>query len=259
MLHTLWQVTRLLAYCKKYSVPPFLIWLKYDSGMHRLGMDGDELQQGYNDCLNNGWCSNQLGLMTHFACANDLNSPMTHQQYSNFLQVTKEWPGPRSACNSAGILEHGIAHSDWIRPGLMLYGVSPVQGRMASYYDLKPVMTVTARLFACRTIKKGESVGYGASWRSNKERRIGVVAFGYGDGYPYHAPSGTPVLLNGVEVPLVGAVSMDMITVDLTSCPKAKVGDPVVLWGNGLPVEQVAQWANTIPYELLCHVRSRTR
>lgn len=257
VLHTPWQVTQLLAYCKNHNIPPFFLWLKYDSGMHRLGLQADALQSSYAAFCDAGWTHQQLGLMTHFACADDPNNAMTQQQYGNFVRVTEGWQGPRSACNSAGILQYTQAHGDWVRPGLMLYGVSPVQGSTAAQYDLKPVMTVKSQLFACRTVKKGESVGYGARWRSDKETPIGVVAFGYGDGYPHHARNGTPILVKGTMVPVVGAVSMDMITVDLTHCPEAKEGDEVVLWGEGLPVEQVAQWAGAIPYELLCSVRSR--
>lgn len=257
VLHTPWQVKELLSYCHCHRIPPFFLWLKYDSGMHRLGFEEKALRNTYGAFCEAGWRDEQLGLMTHFACGDDPSSIMTQQQHDKFMKATRGWNGPRSACNSAGILGYAQAHGDWVRPGLMLYGASPVKGSTAAQYDLKPVMTVTSQLFACHTVKKGESVGYGARWHSDKDGRIGVVSFGYGDGYPHHARNGTPVLVNGVTVPLVGAVSMDMITVDLSAYPEAKEGDKVVLWGEGLPVEEVSQWADAISYELLCSVRSR--
>jgi len=149
------------------------------------------------------------------------------------------------------------SHSDWVRPGIMLYGVSPFVGGEAAQEGLRPVMTLESELIAVNILQAGEAIGYGGRWVAPETMPVGVVAVGYGDGYPRHAPDGTSVLVNGRRVPLVGRVSMDMITVDLRSQPDARVGDPVVLWGRGLPVEAVAECSGTIAYELLCGVAQR--
>jgi alanine racemase len=167
-------------------------------------------------------------------------------------------PIRESLCNSAGILAWPAAHGDWVRPGIMLYGSSPFADQTAESLGLRPVMTLSSRLIAVRPLKAGEPVGYGATWSTSVDTRIGVVGIGYGDGYPRHAPSGTPVLVNGQRVPLVGRVSMDMITVDLGSLP-AEPGDPCVLWGAGLPADEVAAHAGTLSYELFCKVTARVR
>ena len=162
-----------------------------------------------------------------------------------------------SAANSAGILGWPETHLDWVRPGIMLYGVSPFNGETGGMRGLKPVMTLRTRLIAVNRCPAGERVGYGGVFTCPEDMPVGVVGIGYGDGYPRHAPGGTPLLLNGRRVPLIGRVSMDMLTVDLRNQPDARVGDPVVLWGEGLPVEEIAQAAGTIAYELLCGVTSR--
>lgn len=159
--------------------------------------------------------------------------------------------------NSGGILGWPETHFDWVRPGIMLYGCTPFNQGVGADEGLRPVMTLASRLIAVQRYAAGEPIGYGGSWRCPRDSRIGVVAIGYGDGYPRHAPSGTPVLINGRRVPLVGRVSMDMITVDLTDLPEANVGDPVVLWGCDLPAEEIARHANTITYELFCKVMPR--
>ncbi|MFZ1325386.1 MAG: alanine racemase, partial [Candidatus Contendobacter sp.] len=158
---------------------------------------------------------------------------------------------------SGGILGWPETHFDWVRPGIMLYGCSPFQQGDGAEQGLHPVMTLTSRLIAIQHYAAGEPVGYGGSWRCPQASRIGVVAIGYGDGYPRHAPSGTPVLVNGQRAALVGRVSMDMMTVDLTELPQAQIGDPVVLWGRGLPVEEIAHQAGSITYELFCKVTPR--
>ena len=159
--------------------------------------------------------------------------------------------------NSAGILAWPDSHCDWVRPGVILYGVSPFPNTVAADYDLQPVMTLKTQLIAVRDHKAGEPVGYGANWVSERDTRLGVIAIGYGDGYPRMAPNGTSVLINGRIVPLVGRVSMDMSTVDLGPGATDKPGDEAVLWGEGLPVERVADEIGTIPYELITKLTSR--
>jgi alanine racemase len=159
--------------------------------------------------------------------------------------------------NSAGIMAWPESVTDWIRPGIMLYGVSPFPEKTGYDMGLKPVMSLYSRLIAVNSVAQGDAVGYGCSWLSDRESIIGVVAIGYGDGYPRHINAGAAVLINGQKAPLVGRVSMDMITVDLTEVSCAKIGDQVTLWGEGLPIEEVAKCADTIPYTLLCGVTQR--
>ncbi|NOT85664.1 MAG: alanine racemase [Methylococcaceae bacterium] len=176
-----------------------------------------------------------------------------------FNQTIAQFSGERSIANSAGILGWTEALSDWVRPGIMLYGVSPFAEQTAAQLGLKPVMSLHSQLIAVKDITIGESIGYSGRWVCEKTTRYGVVAIGYGDGYPRYAKTGTPVLVNGQRVPLIGRVSMDMITVDLGSQPHAKPGDPVILWGNGLAVEEIAAWSDTIPYTLLCGITQRVQ
>ncbi len=164
---------------------------------------------------------------------------------------------PRSAANSAGILAFPQSYFNWVRPGIMLYGISPLLNCAAIDLGLRPVMTLRSQLIAIKNLKKGDKIGYGGTWQCRQDTVLGVVAVGYGDGYPRHAKNGTPILVGNVICPLIGSVSMDMITVDLTQCSHAKVGDPVVLWGNGLPIEEVAACAETIGYELACQITAR--
>ena len=223
------------------------LWLKFDTGMHRLGFP-----VGLAEELINELGEKVTGLMMHFACADEPENPANQQQIHAFQQATDSFNLPRSAANSAAILKMPQTHFDWVRPGIMLYGASPLLNVTGQELNLKPVMTLAAPLIAINLRKKGEAVGYGADYICPEDMPIGVIAIGYGDGYPRHAPSGTPVLINGVECPLAGRVSMDMSTVDLRSCPSAKVGDHVELWGKDLSVCRIAEMAGTISYELLC-------
>jgi alanine racemase len=162
-----------------------------------------------------------------------------------------------SLANSAGIVAWPTSHLDWVRPGIMLYGATPLIGQSAVELGLKPVMTLESRLIAVHLRKRGEAVGYGGDWVCPEDMPVGVVAIGYGDGYPRHAPPGTPVAMNGARVPLIGRVSMDMITLDLRTQPQARVGDPVVLWGADPTVDEIATLSGTVSYELLCCVTPR--
>ena len=238
---------------------PVTVWLKVDSGMHRLGiLPGafNEIWRRLQDCRS---VAKPVRLMTHLATASERTHPMTHMQLDCFKKLCGHLPVEKSIANSAGITAFPECHADWVRPGLMLYGVSPLSGSMAAEEGLEPVMSLQSELIAVKKLRAGEPIGYGATWHCPEDMPVGVVAAGYGDGYPRHAPSGTPVLLNGERVALIGRASMDMLIVDLRNQPDARVSDPVVLWGDGLPVEEIAQHAGTIPYEILCGVHKRLR
>lgn len=233
------------------------VWLKCDTGMNRLGFKPKEFDMAYQRLSRCHNVKQPVSLMTHFSCADDVNDLMTGQQINTFLESIKGCGGECSLANSAGILAWPPSISDWVRPGIMLYGVSPLLNRIGVDEGLKPVMSLVSHLISIKDIEQGESVGYGATWVSPKKSRIGVVSIGYADGYPRYAEEGTPVLLNGKRVPLVGRVSMDMMTIDLTGQSEVKVGDKVILWGKGLAVEEVACCAQTISYVLLCGITAR--
>ena len=241
------------------ATDPINIWLKLDSGMHRLGFDADGFGAAYRRLRVCQSVSGPISLMTHLANADVLSDSKTLDQINQFKRVSKGFGGERSIANSAGILGWPDAWMDWVRPGLMLFGVSPFADKIGSDHGLKPVMTLQSRLLAIKHLKPGDAVGYGGEWICRKPLRMGVVAIGYGDGYPRSAAAGTPVLVNGQRAHVIGRVSMDMINLDLSRVSSAQIGDPVVLWGDGLPVEEVARHASTIPYTLLCGVTQRVR
>lgn len=236
---------------------PLMTWLKIDTGMGRLGFPLGQVSSVYQQLQACASVKKPLHLMTHLSDADNKDSPVTKTQMSDFMRATKDLTGLKSMANSAGILLYREALLDWVRPGIMLYGVSPLPGRSGSDEGLKPVMTLTAKLISIKHLEKGSRIGYGGAWTCPEAMPVGIVGIGYGDGYPRHAKNGTPVLVNGVLCPLVGRVSMDMVAVDLRNQPKVAVGDSVTLWGNGLPVEIIADEAGTIGYELLCNVTSR--
>jgi alanine racemase len=244
---------------KSASEKQFTIWLKINTGMHRLGIDPAQLETVYQRLMAAPSVKKPIGLMTHFAEADRLDSIATGRQIDVFNQVTSRIPGPRSLANSAGIMAWPAAHGDWVRPGLMLYGASPFPDKTGLDIGLQPVMTLSSQLIAITQVKKGGKVGYGGTWTAPEDLIVGVVGAGYGDGYPQFAKNETPLLVNGIECPLAGRVSMDMLTVDLRNQPDAKLGDPVVLWGSGLPVERVAQHSNTSAYEILTRMTPRPK
>src|SRR3990167_153392 len=241
------------------DITPLSIWIKINTGMHRLGFDIPQVASIYQRLLATTSVKKPIGLMTHFAEADDINSPTTQQQIEIFNRVTAHLPGPRSLANSAGIIAWEAAHGDCVRPGIMLYGASPFQNQVGSHHGLQTVMTLHSKLIAIHPVKKGSRVGYGGVWTAQNDTTIGVVGVGYGDGYPQFAENGTPVLVRGVECPLVGRVSMDMLTVDLGDLPEAKLGDSVILWGSGLPVERVARHCHTTAYEILTRMTPRPK
>ena len=232
------------------------VWVKIDTGMHRLGFDPGQAADAIERLRHSG---RSVRLMTHLASAHREADASVGQQLALFEQLISEHPGERSIANSGAVLCWPQCHADWVRPGLMLYGVSPFLGKRGVDHGLTPAMTVASSLIAVREVDAGGSVGYGKAYVCPERMRVGVVAFGYGDGYPRHAATGTPILVNGVRTQVIGEASMDMLTVDLRPIPQAHPGDPVMLWGPDLPVEEVAESAGTIPYELLCRVRMRAR
>lgn len=238
---------------------PITAWIKIDTGMHRLGFLPKQLPHVWEILRHLPHLSNPPRLMSHLACADDKQNTYTQFQYQQFVACTTEFKVEKSFANSAGIVGWPQTHFDWVRPGIMLYGVSPFINTTANQQNLRPVMQLQSELISIKHYRKGDKIGYGSSWQCPENMPIGVVAIGYGDGYPRHAPPGVPVLVNGHSVPLVGRVSMDMISVDLRHQPQAKCGDSVVLWGNGLPIEQVATQAQTIGYELLCGISQRVK
>ncbi|MCK5729107.1 MAG: alanine racemase [Methylococcales bacterium] len=234
-----------------------VLWLKIDTGMNRLGFDTKDFSIIYprlKACLaRNG----EINFMTHLANADDPEDVKTLEQIFIFQETVSPYGNACSIANSAGLLTRKESLKDWVRPGLMLYGISPLIDKTGAQLDLKPVMGLYSQLIAIKTVEAGESVGYGGSWITPKPIRLGVVAIGYGDGYPRQASVGTPVLIKGQKVPIVGRISMDMLTVDLSLQPQAEVYDEVMLWGDLLPIEKVATAMNTIPYTLVCGVTAR--
>lgn len=241
------------------------IWLKLDTGMNRLGFKPKEVNAVYQRLTRCSIISQPISLMTHLANADDKQDSTTLKQISLFNDTLAAFApclspeNERSIANSAGILAWKEALTDWVRPGVMLYGISPFPDNTGEQLGLRPIMGLYSRLIAVRPITIGDKVGYSGAWVCEKPTTLGVVAIGYGDGYPRYAKAGTPVLVNGQRVPLIGRVSMDMITVDLETQPDAKPGDPVTLWGDGLAVEEIAFCAETIPYTLVCGVTQRVQ
>ncbi|MEO1574789.1 MAG: alanine racemase, partial [Pseudomonadota bacterium] len=237
----------------------FRVWLKIDTGMNRLGFRVDEARDAWERLQKVSCVHQPVTLMTHLACADDDSDPSADGQVRTFHELTSGWPGERSIANSAGLLRVPASHGDWVRPGLMMYGVSPLAGRTADDLGLAPVMTLWSRVIAVKSLKKGERVGYGGTWTADRDTTLGIVAAGYGDGYPWRLPSGTPILIAGQRVPTVGRVSMDMIAVDLGPDTTVGVAEEAVLWGSGLGVDELAHTIGTIPYELLCGISQRVR
>ena len=233
---------------------PIDVYFKVNSGMNRLGFTAANVQAGYQ-ALRAHPRVNTITLMSHFADADGATG--VKAQLERFGSLTKSFTGPRSLANSAALLRFPETHADWVRPGIILYGCSPFTDRSAEALGLKPAMTLTSEIIATQELARGEGVGYGLAYRAERAMRIGVVAGGYADGYSRHAPPGTPVLVNGKRTRIVGRVSMDMITVDLSELPEAGVGTPVTLWGEALSADEVAAAAGTLSYELLCALAPR--
>lgn len=256
VIHSLSQIHLL----ERAPLPqPLALWVKLDSGMNRLGLTAEEFAVGVRQVRRCLWIRQPVGVMTHLSNADLLEDQSTPAQIAHFRQAVAYYEGEASIANSAGILAWPDSQADWVRPGIMLYGISPFAGRSGADEGLKPAMALYSSLISVKWIRKGDKVGYGGDWVSPYDTRIGIAAVGYGDGYPRHAPSGTPVLVRGRRAALAGRVSMDMLAMDLLDCPDAQVGDTVTLWGPGLPAEEIAGYANTIPYTLPCNLTARVQ
>jgi alanine racemase len=236
----------------------FKVWLKLDSGMNRLGFKGDAFQDAYAALSSMPSVQPPIHLCTHLASADSPELPTTAEQLMVFAAATRSLAGERSVASSAAILGFPDSQADWVRPGLILYGISPFRGATGADHGLRPVMTLCSRVIAVKHLAEGEQVGYGGDWTATRPTRLAIASVGYGDGYPRSAASGTPILVNGERAGLAGRVSMDMLAIDVTEMQRpAKVGDPVVLWGEGLPVEEIALWAETVSYTLVCGISQR--
>lgn len=251
VVHSLWQLEAI----EQASVgKPLQVWLKLDSGMHRVGLHPKDYQGAYQRLLASGKVG-KIVLMSHFARADEPDSSSTAEQVAVFEQARAGLAAQVSLRNSPAVLGWPNVPSDWVRPGIMLYGATPFEQPIAAAQTLQPVMTLESRVISVRELPAGEPVGYGARFISPRPTRVGVVAMGYADGYPRLAPTGTPVLVAGKRSQLIGRVSMDMLCIDLTDVPEAGLGSPVELWGRNVLASDVAIQAGTIPYQIFCNLR----
>jgi alanine racemase len=235
------------------------LFLKINTGMNRLGLTPREGAKAIHT-LKNLPHVGEITLMTHLACADD---PAAHREINDQLTIFSEVPSithlPCSLANSAATIQYPQTHQHWVRPGIMLYGASPLIHRTATELDLNPVMTVSSKIIALQQLNTNDKVGYSGAFQAQQPMQIGIVAAGYADGYPRHAQTGTPIIVNGQRTRIVGRVSMDMLAVDLTGIRNVTLGSPVILWGDHLPIEEVAKAAGTISYELFCSLSSRVK
>jgi alanine racemase len=251
VIHSPWQIAMLDAYPGRGTLD---VWLKVNTGMNRLGFAPQQVAQAM-EYLQRHRAVRDISLMTHFANADDARG--IAEPFALFNDVAAPYRVARSLANSAALLRYPETHGDWVRAGIMLYGSSPFADVSAQQLGLKPAMTLSSRIIATQELRAGDEVGYGAQFRAEHHMRIGIVACGYADGYPRHAPNGTPILVDGQRTKTLGRVSMDMIYVDLSALPQAEVGSHVVLWGEGMPIDEVARAAGTISYELMCALAKR--
>jgi alanine racemase len=238
------------------ATPALNLWLKVDTGMHRLGFDPESVEALALRLKDHPRVAS-LSLWTHLANADDTADNTTNEQIKRFDGLPLDLFQHCSIANSGGILGFPESHRDWVRPGIMLFGASPFQQGRAQREGLLPVMTLRSRVVSVKQARAGDPIGYGGRYHCPEDMPVAVVAVGYGDGYPRHAPDGTPVLVNGQRLSLIGRVSMDLITLDARDYPEVQVGDEAVLWGQGLPAEEVAARSGTIAYQLFCNVTSR--
>lgn len=261
-IHSINQVILLEQFYRTDDHRQLRIWLKIDTGMHRLGIPCDAFNAVFQRLLPLSLVKKPFVVCSHLADADNQDKTFTHQQIVNFDHTTRDMSFEKSLLNSAGILAHGAACYEWLRPGLMLYGISPFcysgEHDMKMQY-FKPAMTLTSKLIAIKTVNAGEKIGYSCAFTAPCAMKIGIIGMGYGDSYPRHAKNGTPVLIRGERCPIVGRVSMDMITVDISHLDVVAVNDAVILWGQGLPVSEIARYVNTVPHELICHLTGRVQ
>jgi alanine racemase len=251
VIHSTQQLAMLDAYPRRKTLH---VWLKINTGMNRLGFTPEQVP-AVMEKLKSHPAVREVTLMTHFSHADEPEG--VAEQLERFKGLTAAYRAPRSLANSAALLRYPSTHSEWVRPGIMLYGASPFADTSAQQFGLRPVMTLSSEIISVRELKAGDRVGYAGLFRADNTMRIGTVACGYADGYPRHAPTGTPILVNGQRTRTLGRVSMDMLCVDLSGSPDADVGSRVTLWGAGLPVEEVASSAGTVSYELMCALTAR--
>jgi alanine racemase len=251
VIHSTQQLAMLDAYPRRKTLQ---VWLKINTGMNRLGFTPEQVPT-VMEKLKSHPAVGEVTLMTHFSHADEPEG--VAEQLECFKGLTAAYRAPRSLANSAALLRFPSTHCEWVRPGIMLYGASPFADSSAQQLGLRPAMTLSSEIISVRELKAGDRVGYAGLFRADRTMRIGTVACGYADGYPRHAPTGTPILVNGKRTRTLGRVSMDMLAVDLSELPDADVGSRVTLWGTGLPVEEVACSAGTVSYELMCAVTAR--
>ncbi|WP_296270896.1 alanine racemase [Pseudomonas sp. UBA6323] len=251
VIHAQWQIE---AVEQAQLSKPLTLWLKLDSGMHRVGLHPSDYQQAYRRLLASGKVS-KIVLMSHFARADEPECERTAEQLAVFQQAREGLAAEVSLRNSPAVLGWPQVPSDWVRPGIMLYGATPFEQVQKQAARLRPVMTLESKVISVRELPPGEPVGYGARFVSERPTRVGVVAMGYADGYPRHAPTGTPVMVDGQPTRLIGRVSMDMLTVDLTDLPQTGLGSRVELWGKQVLASDVAMAAGSIPYQIFCNLR----
>ncbi len=272
VVHSMEQVE----WIERHDDEPLNLWLKIDTGMNRLGIAPDEVAAVVSRLRRSKYVT-AIRLMSHLANADDPQDDLALQQLRRFQQCTDQYASQsasqsagqsasqfdgqskleRSLANSAGIMHWQQTHMDWVRPGIMLYGGSPLIGSTASHLNLRPVMRLEARLLAIKEVAAGQPVGYGGTFITPTRMRIGIIGFGYGDGYPRVLSDAAEVLIGDVRAAVIGKVAMNMITIDLNRCPEAAVGQAVVLWGGSLGVDEVAGWAGTNAHEILCKVSER--
>lgn len=251
VVHALWQLEAI----EKASLSkPITVWLKLDSGMHRVGLHPKDYQSAYQRLQATGKVA-RIVLMSHFARADELDCSASNDQVAVFQAARQGLNAEISLRNSPAVLGWPQIPSDWVRPGIMLYGSTPFEVQQAQAQRLQPVMTLESKVISVRELPAGEPVGYGARFISQRPTRVGVVAMGYADGYPRLAPTGTPVMVAGKRSQLIGRVSMDMLCIDLTDVPEAGLGSPVELWGKNVLASDVAIQAGTIPYQIFCNLR----
>ncbi|MCU1725505.1 alanine racemase [Pseudomonas sp. 7P_10.2_Bac1] len=251
VVQSLWQLE---AIEQAQLAKPIQVWLKVDTGMHRVGLHPSEYKSAYQRLQASDKVA-KIVLMSHFARADELDSLRSVEQVAVFLAARDDLSAEVSLRNSPAILGWPSVPSDWVRPGLMLYGATPFEQDHPLAARLQPVMTLESKVIGVRELPAGEPVGYGAKFITPKPMRIGVVAMGYADGYPRHAPTGTPVLVAGQRSQLLGRVSMDMLCIDLTDVPEAGLGSTVELWGKNILASEVAEKAETIPYQIFCNLK----
>ena len=249
--HQLYQLTK-GSFHKKVTV-----WLKINTGMNRLGLSILDSDQAIVQLKKFTWVDNII-LMTHLSDADLPDNKKTHAQIKTLKDIANYHGLSHSIANSASIVQYPESHGDFIRPGIMLYGSSPIASLRATQLGLKSTMTLSSYLMDIREQKKGDAIGYGSAWLCEKDILLGIIPFGYGDGYPRLVQPDASVLVNGIQCPIVGRVSMDLITIDISACKSPRIGDTVELWGEGILIDDVAYYANTLSNELFTHISPRT-